>query len=572
MKKRILSTIICATMLMSLCIGCDKSDNNQSSSNSKYKDFITVDVFDSQANYQGIQTGWFGKIIKDKFNMELNFISPNVAGGGDTLFQTRSAAGNLGDIIIDNSANGKLEDLIAAGLISDMTNQIKDEKNLATYKSGIDYINKNFAKKDGTWFIPSELAIQSEDKPKEGTELNFGAYVRWDLYKQLGYPAMKTMDDLLPVMKQMQDACPTSDSGKKTYSFSIFKDWDDTSMNAANQYIAFHGAISQGFAIEKADGSEPKSILDDDSLYIKGLKFYFNANQMGLLDPESTTQNFDTLRSKHEDGSVLFSEWPWLGQTSYNKTERKAAGKGFMLAPIADQKIYSWDCYKNGNPNMGIMIGSKAKDPQRLADFIDWLYSPEGIQASNAQNGNCGPKGLTWDMKDGKPQLTDLGKKCMSDPQTQMPQENGGGTWKDGSSWLNYKAVSNIEVNQETKTPYNYTLWDSYLNDSETALDKDWKQHMNAKTTTEYLENNNQVAAAPGSSYVPAKESSDITTLRSQCKAVIVEYSWKAVFAKNEAEFKNMIKTMQDTVTGFGYDKVLTLDKQSSIEREKARH
>ena len=28
--------------------------------------------------------------------MELNIIAPNVAGGGDTLLQTRSAAGDLG--------------------------------------------------------------------------------------------------------------------------------------------------------------------------------------------------------------------------------------------------------------------------------------------------------------------------------------------------------------------------------------------------------------------------------------------------------------------------------------------
>ena len=55
------------------------------------------------ANYQGIQSGWFAKIVKDKFNMELNIIAPNVAGGGDTLFQTRSAAGDLGDLILTNA-------------------------------------------------------------------------------------------------------------------------------------------------------------------------------------------------------------------------------------------------------------------------------------------------------------------------------------------------------------------------------------------------------------------------------------------------------------------------------------
>ena len=35
-----------------------------SGENSKYEEFLTVDVFDSQANYQGIQSGWFAKIVK----------------------------------------------------------------------------------------------------------------------------------------------------------------------------------------------------------------------------------------------------------------------------------------------------------------------------------------------------------------------------------------------------------------------------------------------------------------------------------------------------------------------------
>ena len=44
-----------------------------------YKEFITVDVFDAPANFQGIQSGWFAKVVKDRFNMELNIIAPNVA-------------------------------------------------------------------------------------------------------------------------------------------------------------------------------------------------------------------------------------------------------------------------------------------------------------------------------------------------------------------------------------------------------------------------------------------------------------------------------------------------------------
>lgn len=80
-----------------------------------YDEYIVVDVFDNPANYQGIQSGWFGKLVKDKFNMELNIIAPNIAGGGDTLREVRLAAGNLGDLIISSGENGLLQNMVKPG-------------------------------------------------------------------------------------------------------------------------------------------------------------------------------------------------------------------------------------------------------------------------------------------------------------------------------------------------------------------------------------------------------------------------------------------------------------------------
>ena len=55
----------------------------------------TVDFYDVAANFQGVQSGWYGKIVKDKFNMDLNIIAPQVSGDGAALYQTRCAAGAL---------------------------------------------------------------------------------------------------------------------------------------------------------------------------------------------------------------------------------------------------------------------------------------------------------------------------------------------------------------------------------------------------------------------------------------------------------------------------------------------
>lgn len=85
MKRKILCAVLCLSMVFGGLAGCgqkqekmpEASDNSeamdagtsggealaQNASESKYEEFLTVDVFDAQANYQGIQSGWFGEIV-----------------------------------------------------------------------------------------------------------------------------------------------------------------------------------------------------------------------------------------------------------------------------------------------------------------------------------------------------------------------------------------------------------------------------------------------------------------------------------------------------------------------------
>ena len=150
-------------------------------------------------------------------------------------------------------------------------------------------------------------------------------------YKAAGYPELNTLEDLLPALQKMQEAVPTSDSGKQTYAISLFKDWDGNLMSNAKPEASLYGYDEIGFVLAKADGSDYQSFIDSDSAYVRSLKFLFEANQMGLVDPESTTQNYDTLFAKYQDGQILFSPYPWLGQSAYNTDANKAEGKGFML-------------------------------------------------------------------------------------------------------------------------------------------------------------------------------------------------------------------------------------------------
>lgn len=571
--KMVAVTLLTASALTGLtaCGSSGDSDGGKKDSDGTVdkSETLTIDVYDGLANYMGMQKGWFAKIVKDKFNIEMNIIAPNVAGNGDALYQTRTAAGDLGDLIIADNGQ-QYNELVKGGLLYDASDLYKNMDNLKNFDEAVQHTNQG---QEGIYGFPTSVSNLKPDVPSEGLDLNYGAYIRWDLYGQADYPEINTLEDLLPVMKTMQDAQPKTDSGKKVYGFSLFGDWDGNMMGAGKQLAALYGYDELGFVLAQADGSDYQGILDDDSEYMRALKFYFDANQMGLVDPESTTQNYDTLFSKFQDGQVLFSWWPWLGQTAYNNTENVNNGKGFMLAPIKDQKIFSYGPEVYGGKQF-IGIGSKAEQPERIAEFIDWLYSPEGTLANTSQTqGSAGIEGLTWEMNDdGLPELTDFGKKALIDGDAEVPEEYGGGSYKDGVSALNINTILGIDNNPDNGFPYNYTLWETFQKENTNALKDDWSKHMdNAETTVEYLEKADQITVAPGASYVAPEDSSEIATLRNQVKSTVVEYSWKMVFAKDEAEFNSLKKELQDTAKGLGYEDVLKVDMANAKDQNTQR-
>ncbi len=567
MKKSKLAVVTAAVLSASLALaGCGGGGGN--SANEKDDgSLMKVDVYDDLANYQGIQKGWFAKMVKDKFNIQLNMISPNVAGGGSTLFDTRSAAGNLGDLVITGAGNGRLTKLIKAHLIEDMTPYLKNAKNIKKYKTATDALNKLSGQSSGVWGVPQSVSTKSPTDPSEGNEPVFGPYIRWDYYREIGYPKFNNLDDFLQVLKQMQDKARAETGDKNVYAFSLFKDWDGNMMNNAKQPTTYFGYDEMGFVLAKADGSDYQSVTQKGGMYEKALQFFNKANQMGLVDPESSTQNYDTMSAKYQQGKILFSFWSYLGPAAYNTTENKAQGKGYMLAPMGDMKIFSYGATPNGGASI-IAVGSKAKNKQRLVNFIDWLYSREGVYA---MAGNV--KGMNFDIKDGKPELTDFGKKLQSNKSSKVSAQFGGGSYSDGVSALNFATELATDIDPDTKEPYDSSMWKSTIDQfSNSALDKDWSEHMDgAKTSMQYLEKANKLMIAPGSSFIQPDESSQISTLRGQVKTEIVNTSWKAVFAKDDNEFNSLMDEMRSKVDGLGFKQVLDVDMKNAKDQNTAR-
>jgi len=222
-RKAIGAVAALATVgLLSACTGPAPTEKREeiTAFPTSWDEPITIDVFDGLANYMGMQEGWFGDLVEKKFNMKLNIIAPNVAGGGDTLFNTRVTAGDLGDLIITDKGQ-RLEELREGGLLLDSASFYPAMKNVGRFDAAVDKINEGA---DGTYAFPSQVSSLKPTEPSEGLDPTFGPYLRWDLYKEAGYPEVGTLEDLLPVLKKMQDAEPTAPNGQKTYAVSLFKD------------------------------------------------------------------------------------------------------------------------------------------------------------------------------------------------------------------------------------------------------------------------------------------------------------------------------------------------------------
>ena len=140
-------------------------------------------MYDVAANYHGIQSGWYAKMMAEKFGLELSILAPQVSGDGAGLYQTRVSNGNLGDVILLDNAD--FIECVEAGLVKDITGSIYNYENLAVFKDQIDAWNGQVGDGSKVYGIPSEMTNTSADTYSESIPFS-SVCLPWDYYKELG--------------------------------------------------------------------------------------------------------------------------------------------------------------------------------------------------------------------------------------------------------------------------------------------------------------------------------------------------------------------------------------------------
>ena len=545
------------------CGGEKANDKTASSADKKEKrqEVITLQVYDALANYSGEQVGWFGKIMLDKFNVKLNIIPET----GNTL-TTRMESKNLGDLVIWGSDGDEYLNAVKAGLLFDW----EEEDLVKEYGAYINenmknamYKNRMVSGQNKVFGIANDISSSS----KERSSFMYTWDLRFDLYKQLGCPEIRNYNDLFDVLKQMKEICPKDDNGKDTYALSLFPDWDGNMvMFVKSLGTAYRGWDEFGFSFYNPEDGTYHNCFEENGPYLESLQFLNRLYREGLLDPDSQTQHFDSMAEDYKNGTAFLQIFNFMGSMLYNSDEHLAEGKGmFSVCPTeATPIVYGQSVY---GANRIWSIGANTEYPELCMEIINWLCTPEGTLTLQ-----YGPKGVTWDYDaNGKTYFTDLGKKCISSKKTLMPAEYGG-TFEDGEFKMNNTTWALDAPNPDSNgEKYNKDSWESNKKAANSAIEQSWRDWAKADSSDEYMGNHKYVLA-PVSTYSPTEQIDELKAKWNQVATCIKTGTWRAMYAKNDTEFKNLVESMIKEAKSYGFDECNEYQTVEALSRKNAEN
>lgn len=255
----------------------------------------------------------------------------------------------------------------------------------------IDYLKKYLSYgKDAVYLLTSHQTT-GLDNVSDFVPYNYqlAPYIRWDYYEELGSPEITNEDELLDVLRQMQDAHPTNDAGRKTYAMSL--DVTNGLWSYATMYFYVSGylQLNPAYICSYDTNYELTNIFEDDYVLWNALRYYNKAWQLGILDPETFTQKGENVNEKITTGQSFYTENSW---NSYNVLFAEQIGGHAGFEPVleafpcgfgGDMSQFGW-AFATG-------ISSKSEHPVEAIKFLDFLYSDEGARLMYS-----GIEGIHW--------------------------------------------------------------------------------------------------------------------------------------------------------------------------------
>lgn len=315
--KRILAMLLAAVMTASLA-GCGKGgetapgtagNDNGGQEAAGQDEVVTLKMFiRNQSKYTGLQEDPVAKYIEEKLGIRIELTVDSSLGNTtaqtstfNELLATKLASNDLDDIMDFGSPSGNPEILnnlnraVEAGMIIPLDDLVAEyTENLSTdprLTIRNDYRREHMYN-DGKFYSVGGWGGMGLDQLPGAAN-----WVRWDLYKEMGYPDVETDEDYLEMLKEMQDSYPETPGGEKVYAiggaFADPQGMGDGFVNRDYPLSKGYEPLEGNYAVylNHATKQVEAPLQDPDSFFWNGVKLYYKANQMGILDPGAVTMS-----------------------------------------------------------------------------------------------------------------------------------------------------------------------------------------------------------------------------------------------------------------------------------------
>lgn len=542
---------------------------------------VTLKMFiRNQSKYTGVQEDPVAKLIEQKLGIIIDLTVDSSLGNTSAqtssfndLLASKLASNDLDDIMDFGAPTGNpdiMSNLLKAAesgmiiplddLVANNTNGLGSDPRLILRN---DY-RKQFIFPDGKLYsIGAWGGFGLDQLPGSAN------WVRWDLYKQMGYPEVKSDDEFLAMLQQMLKLYPKTSAGETVYGlgggFADQKGMGDGFINREYPMTKGYEPLEGNYAvyINHATQQVVAPLLDTASFFWNGVKLYYNANKMGLLDPGAMAMSGSDYFEKIKKGIYLASLNGWAMNNRESTLESLGIkDAGYMPVKFLDD-VQAFTIYWEAMFGIDeFTITKVCMNPKKAIELLDWCMSEEG-----SRDLTQGAEGVAWEMRDGVPTITEKFKTDSASGIVDMAETYG--TWK----YAGINAFQHIDFDSN-----GYYIMPSQIPNpaSYSAIKKDALGYYGADSFSDYFTNYANRSGQKLPNVVWAAFTGAIGPKPDNIKqksAAINDYMFKAVFkliyAKDDAEYQSIQADTINTLTTMGVDDVVKWYQDQFVQIHK---
>jgi len=500
----------------------------------------------------GYQDDPVAKEIEKRLNIKLNIIPMNAVGDVNAKFAAQLASGDLPDIayVVGNNMYSKILAAKAAYPMDDLL-ETYGQNIMKETPLRIDFARKFLSKNadgssDGKMYFLGLRGDTDVDPISVGVAPN----LRYDLWKQLGFPKLETMDDYLPVLQQMMELEPKNANGEKNYGVSA---WFGDAAGWGNWVLDPTFSFMKGIAqiksvdIDMHTYKATSRLTEPNSTFWEAIEWYNKANRMGVLDPDSFTMKFDDYLNKAAANRFFFGWGGWLvdgGNLTFSNNGQTDKGYFQMPAPNQlDQYLVALD-QALGGPR--VFISKNSKHPEKAMELLNFLISTEGTELILN-----GVKGVHWDEVDGKPMpKPEVLQGLKDDPDYKLKT----GIYK----YHNIAGRGNSFIDPKYGAPVNFRYLPEVVKERLTPIQIEGSKHFNVElpgdTITKVKTYTTYDASLDQS--LPAMPD-DLQEINNKAIDLSLQIQIKMISYKDEAKFKSEKEKFIEEIRKLGIDRVV---------------